>query len=72
MLFIHGLSEKPSTYLRTFLSDPVKKITKKFKIVIPQAPVRKVTSRNIETVSWFDIKTYEKSFEIPFDEAFSS
>ncbi|KAL4492986.1 hypothetical protein ABPG72_020765 [Tetrahymena utriculariae] len=72
LVFIHGLNCFPVTFLQTFLSEPLKSATKNFKIVIPIAPVRKVTSRNIEAISWFDIKTYERSFERPFDEAFSS
>ncbi|KAL4433306.1 hypothetical protein ABPG74_017410 [Tetrahymena malaccensis] len=72
LIFIHGLNCFPVTFLQTFLSEPLKSATKNFKIIIPIAPVRKVTSRNIEAISWFDIKTYERSFERPFDEAFSS
>ncbi|EAS04490.2 phospholipase carboxylesterase family protein (macronuclear) [Tetrahymena thermophila SB210] len=72
LVFIHGLNCFPVSFLKTFLSEPLKSATKNFKIVIPIAPVRKVTSRNIEAISWFDIKTYERSFERPFDEAFSS
>jgi hypothetical protein len=44
-----------------------------FKIIAPEAPNRFVTLRNQKVRSWFDIKFRgEKSFIVPFDEAFSS
>ena len=42
------------------------------KIVLPKAPLRNMTHHKMTAISWFDIKTYDKSFERPFDEAFSS
>jgi len=51
-------------------------LTKEFKdvrVVIPQAPTRKVTLTEKEAPSWFDIKfRNEKSFLMDFDEVFST
>ena len=43
------------------------------KVIIPRAPDRFVTCMDKAASSWFDIKfRSEKSFLVPFDEAFST
>ena len=38
--------------------NPLKDALKDFKIIIPKAPVKKMTFHQKEMISWFDIKTY--------------
>ena len=72
LFFIHGLNEHREDHLQKVINalGPKAPFTR---IVLPQAPQRFVTFMNKETTSWFDIKfRSEKSFTVPFDEAFSS
>ncbi|EGR31157.1 phospholipase carboxylesterase family protein, putative [Ichthyophthirius multifiliis] len=62
---------EPQLFLRYFLMNPLKDALKDFKIVIPKAPTRNMTYHKKQMISWFDIKTYENAFTIPFDDAFS-
>jgi hypothetical protein len=72
IIWIHGLNQHHEKHLPAILR--VTKIAgSSLKIVIPRAPDRYVTVMEKDASSWFDIKFRgEKSFTVPFDEAFSS
>lgn len=60
----------PNDFVHYFTQSKLKDIVKNFKIVLPIAPLRPMTFHKKFTTSWFDIKSYENSFERDFNEAF--
>jgi 3-deoxy-D-manno-octulosonic-acid transferase len=72
LLWIHGLNQPHDLHMGQVIKALQHHISQT-KIIIPQAPVRFVTCMNAEASSWFDVKwRSEKSFIVPFDEAFST
>ncbi len=69
LVWLHGLGYYPQRFLNFFLTQQLIELLKDFKIVIPQAPVRKCTIATAETCSWYDI--FIRDFSKPFDEQFS-
>ena len=69
LVWLHGLDYYPQRFLNFFLTQQLIGLLKDFKIVIPQAPIRKCTIAQKQTCSWYDI--YLRDFSKPFDEQFS-
>ena len=72
LIWLHGMACPHEKYFTSFVGA-LGEYKDKVKVICPKAPIRHVTLLKEKASSWFDIKYRgEESFQVPFDEAFSS
>lgn len=56
LIWLHGLNQQPSKFLKLFLESPLVDVIDDIKIVIPSAPFRPTTIYDGKRcVSWYDV-----------------